>query len=90
MENKIVSRSPGRRKVYTKEERRQQTTAYLLNKEWFCDICNNGKNYKLNNKSNHLRTNKHIVKEFEMKNPGLRMVFPRSKRTKEKPRFEDE
>ena len=33
---------------------------YMLKKEWYCDICKNGKNYTLAGKSCHLKTRKHV------------------------------
>ena len=27
--------------------------------EWYCDVCNNGKNYKIGGKWSHLQTKKH-------------------------------
>ena len=71
MENKNVKRGRGRPKgihtpikYFTEEERKQSITRgktkYMLNKEWFCDICKNGHNYTLAGKSCHNRTNKHI------------------------------
>ena len=32
----------------------------MLNKDWYCDICNTGRNYTLAGKSCHLKTKKHI------------------------------
>ena len=32
----------------------------MLNKEWFCDICKNDKNYIMAGKTLHCRTKKHI------------------------------
>ena len=49
----------GRPRFYTDEERKQRKTDYMLHKEWFCDICKNGKNYTLAGKHCHLRTLKH-------------------------------
>ena len=31
----------------------------MLNKEWYCDICKTGRNYKLAGKHCHLQTKKH-------------------------------
>ena len=41
----------------------------MLNKEWYCDICNTGRNYTLAGKWCHLNTKKHIknVHEINMK-----------------------
>jgi len=60
MENQNVKRGRGRPKVFSDEERKNHKTIYMLNKEWYCDICKNGKNYTLAGKSCHLKTNKHI------------------------------
>lgn len=32
----------------------------MLNKEWYCNVCKTGRNYKLAGKTCHLRTKKHI------------------------------
>ena len=37
-------------------------TLYMLNKEWFCDICKNDKNYTMAGKTLHCRTKKHLKK----------------------------
>ena len=60
MENQNIKRGRGRPKVFTDEERKNHKTAYMLNKEWYCGICNNGKNYTLAGKSCHTQTKKHI------------------------------
>jgi len=60
MENQNIKRGRGRPKVFSDEERKNHKTVYMLNKEWYCDICKNGKNYTLAGKSCHLKTNKHI------------------------------
>ena len=64
MENQKIKRGRGRPKIYfTEEERknalRQQKTKYMLNKEWYCDICNTGLNYTLAGKWCHLNKKKH-------------------------------
>ena len=66
MENHNVKRSPGRPKVYLTEEARKEAlkkskTKYMLNKEWYCDVCKNGINYTLAGKWCHL--NKKIHKK---------------------------
>jgi len=69
MENQNVKRGRGRPKVFTDEERKNHKTTYMLNKEWYCDICKTGRNYTLAGKSCHLKTKKHIknVHEINMK-----------------------
>ena len=64
MENQNVKRGRGRPKKYLTEEERknavkQQKTKYILDKEWYCDICKTGRNYTLAGKSCHLQTKKH-------------------------------
>ena len=64
MENENVKRGPGRPKKYSTEEEkknalRQQKTKYMLNKEWYCDVCNTGCNYTLAGKWCHLNTKMH-------------------------------
>ena len=60
MENHNVKRRPGRPKVLTAEERKNHKTTYMLNREWYCDICRTGRNYTLAGKFCHLNTKKHI------------------------------
>ena len=79
MENENVKRGRGRPKVFTDDEIKKHKTDYMLNKEWYCDVCQNGKNYTLAGKSCHLLTNKHSVNSFEKRNPGFKMVYPRYK-----------
>ena len=47
----------------TEEERikalRASRNKYQKNKEWYCDICLNVKNYTVRGKFTHLKTNKH-------------------------------
>ena len=64
MENQNIKRSRGRPLVYETDEERKEAvkkskTKYMGNKEWYCDICKNGKNYKLGGKWCHLKTMKH-------------------------------
>ena len=61
MENQNVKRGRGRPKVFTDEERKNHKTTYMLNKEWYCDVCKNGINYTLAGKWCHL--NKKIHKK---------------------------
>jgi len=60
MENKR-----GRPKIYFTEKDRKDAikkskTKYMLNKEWYCDVCKNEINYSLAGKWCHLKTKKHI------------------------------
>ena len=57
--NQNVKRGRGRPRVLTDEERRKNKTTYMLNREWFCEICGNDKNYSLAGKHCHLKTKKH-------------------------------
>ena len=62
MENQNVKR--GRPKIYFTEEDRKEAlkkskTKYMLNKEWYCDVCKNGINYTLAGKWCHLKTKRH-------------------------------
>ena len=59
MENQKVKNKMGRPKIYTEEELKKKKTTYMLNKEWFCDICKTGINYTLAGKHCHLKTKKH-------------------------------
>ena len=66
MDNIIIKRGRGRPKVYLTEEDRKEAvkkskTKYMLNKQWFCNICKNGINYSLAGKWSHL--NKKIHKK---------------------------
>ena len=54
-----VKRCRGRPRVFTNEERKNHKTTYMLNREWYCDICNTGRNYTLAGKHCHLNTKKH-------------------------------
>ena len=58
MDNNI-KRGRGRPKIYTDEEIKRHINDYMLNKDWYCDICNTGINYKLVGKTNHVNTKKH-------------------------------
>ena len=60
-------RGRGRPKIYTEEELRKKKTRYMLNREWFCDICKTGRNYTLAGKHNHLKTKKHEKLEGKKK-----------------------
>ena len=54
----------------TVEERikalRASRNKYQKNKEWYCDICLNGKNYTARGKFMHLKAKKHIKKAKEL------------------------
>jgi len=50
----------GRPKVFSNEEIKDHKTKYMLNKEWYCDVCKNGRNYTLAGKWMHCKSNKHI------------------------------
>lgn len=43
----------------TDEERKRNKTKYMVNKPWYCIICNTGRNYTLAGKHCHLNTLKH-------------------------------
>ena len=45
MENQNINRGRGRPKVFTNEEIKKHKTEYMLNKEWYCDVCKTGRNY---------------------------------------------
>ena len=49
----------GRHKIYTDKETKERKNKYMLNKEWYCDICNTGRNYTLAGKWCHLKSIKH-------------------------------
>ena len=70
MENQNVKRGPGRPKKYSTEDERKdalkrQKSKYMLNKDWYCDVCNNGRNYTLAGKHCHLKTKKHRKKAID-------------------------
>ena len=58
MENQIKKRR-GRPRVFSDEERKNHKTNYMLNKEWYCYVCNNNKNYSMAGKTLHERTRQH-------------------------------
>ena len=60
MENQNVKRGRGRPRILTDAERKNNKTLYMLNKEWYSDICKSGRNYTLAGKFCHLKTKKHI------------------------------
>ena len=49
----------GRPRINTPELFKQKKTHYMLHKSWFCNICDNGKDYKLAGKTLHERSAKH-------------------------------
>ena len=60
MEKNNIKRGRGRPRILTDEERKNNKTAYMLEKEWYCNICNTGINYTLAGKHCHMKTKKHI------------------------------
>ena len=60
-----VKGKPGRKKIFTEEEQKEKLkrykSCYMLNTEWFCDICNTGRDYTLAGKHCHLKTKKHQI-----------------------------
>ena len=62
MENQNIKRGRGRPKVFTNEELKKHKTEYMLNKEWYCDVCKTGRNYTLAGKHCHVKTFKHQKK----------------------------
>ena len=58
MEKQNVERK-GRPRKLTDEERIKNKTKYTLDREWYCDICNTGRNYTLAGKHCHMNTIKH-------------------------------
>jgi len=88
MENQNVKRGRGRPPKYSTEEEKKdaikkQKSKYMLDKEWYCDICKNGKNYTLAGKHCHLKTKKHIMNTIDFKaireinNMPLSRLFPK-------------
>ena len=64
MENETVKRRrPGWPRILTAEQRKRNKTKHMLNKDWYCDICRNGKNYSLAGKFGHLKIKKHKKNE---------------------------
>ena len=87
MENQNVKRGRGRPPKYSTEEEKKeaikkQKSKYMLDKEWYCNICNTGRNYTLAGKHCHLKTKKHqkntsersIIQEIN--NMPLSRLFP--------------
>ena len=64
MENDNVKKGRGRPLKYLngkdrREALKKSKTKYMLNKKWYCDVCNTGLNYTLAGKWCHLKTKKH-------------------------------
>ena len=59
----VLIKQRGRPKVFSDKEKkdaiRRSKSKYMLNKAWYCDICNTGKDYTLAGKSCHINTKKH-------------------------------
>ena len=60
-----IKRGRGRPPKYSTEKERKDVmrrnkTAYMLERTWYCNICNTGINYTLAGKHCHLKTLKHI------------------------------
>ena len=73
MEINNVKRCRGRPRIFTDEERKNHKTTYMLNREWYCDICRTGRNYTLSGKWCHLKTKKHQTNE-ELFNLKQKMI----------------
>ena len=57
MENQVKRKRGGQIKYHTEEERKaaiRSQTKYMLNKEWYCDICRNDFNYWMSGKWKHI------------------------------------
>lgn len=63
MGDQPVKRGRGRPRILTAEQRKQNKTKCMLNKDWYCDICRNDINYTLAGKFCHLKTKKHKKNE---------------------------
>ena len=72
-----IKRGRGRPKVFSDEERKNHKTTYMLNKEWYCDICKMGRNYTLAGKHCHLNTK--IVKRLREVEVGLKSIKQKKK-----------
>ena len=71
MENQTVKRGRGRPKTLTDEQRRTNKTRCMLKKEWYCDICETGRNYTLAGKHCHLKTKKHTKNRERLNTCGI-------------------
>ena len=76
MENKAVKSGSGIPEV-GEEERKNRKTTKRLSKEWYCDVCKNGRNYTLAGKSRHLKTKKLERKHNRISNMTLDDVIRR-------------
>ena len=54
------------------EYRRKYNHYIAYNTPWYCDVCNNGKNYRLRNKGSHLKTKKH-ERNYLAANPLIKL-----------------
>ena len=59
MEKNYIKRDRGRPRILTDEERKNNKTKYMLEREWYCDICKTGRNYTLAGKHCHMKSKKH-------------------------------
>ena len=59
MEKNNIKRGRGRPRILTDEERKNNKTKYMLEREWYCDICKTGRNYTLGGKHCHMKSKKH-------------------------------
>ena len=48
------------------EYRKKYLNQKMKNTEWYCDVCNNGKNYTLRNKWSHIQTKKHERNYYQL------------------------
>ena len=53
-----------RKENYAEYRRKYNNNNKLHSIEWYCDVCNNGKNYTLRSKWSHLGTKKHESNHF--------------------------
>ena len=60
------------RKENYKEYRKKYNHYIAYNTPWYCDVCNNGKNYRLRNKGSHLKTKKH-ERNYLAANPLIKL-----------------
>ena len=66
MEKNNIKRGRGRPRILTDAERKNNKTKCMLEKEWYCEICNTGINYTLAGKHCHMKTKKHIKKQTKI------------------------
>ena len=52
-----------------KEKRRKYLNEKMKSYEWYCNVCDNGKNYTLRGKCNHLKSKKHECNYNKTKQP---------------------